>query len=128
MARGTVVITSAELADTPAGEIETLAVERGKAFRVRTPKLPISPNGTGDLFAALLVAARLRGADTPDALSHAASAIFAVLERTAASGSEEMRIVESAELLVHPQRKFECIAAGQVASSPDGAQHNSGSL
>ena len=86
MARGTVVVTSAELADTPEGEIETLAVERANAWRVRTPKLPISPNGTGDLFAALLVAARLRGADTPDALSHAASAIFAVLERTAASG------------------------------------------
>jgi pyridoxine kinase len=114
MARGTVVITSAELADTPEGEIETLAVERAKedfkAFRVRTPKLPISPNGTGDLFAALLVAARVRGFDTPDALSHAASAIFAVLERTAASGTEEMRIVESAEQLVHPERKFECIA------------------
>lgn len=116
MARGTVVITSAELADTPEGEIETLAVERAKedfkAFRVRTPKLPISPNGTGDLFAALLVAARVRGFDTPDALSHAASAIFAVLERTAASGTEEMRIVESAEQLVHPERKFKCIAVG----------------
>ena len=96
-----------------------MAVERANAWRVRTPKLPISPNGTGDLFAALLVAARVRGADTPDALSHAASAIFAVLERTAASGTEEMRIVESAELLVHPQRKFECIA---ISRSPDGAQ------
>ena len=72
---------------------------------MRTPKLPISPNGTGDLFAALLVAARVRGSDTPDALSHAASAIFAVLERTAARGTEEMRIVESAELLVHPKRR-----------------------
>ena len=112
MARGTVVITSAELADTPHGEIETLAIERANAWRVRTPKLPISPNGTGDLFAALLVAARLRGDGTPDALSHAASAIFAVLERTAASGTEEMRIVESAELLVHPKRRFEAVAVG----------------
>jgi len=43
-------LTSAELADTPEGEIETLAVERANAWRVRTPKLPISPNGTGDLF------------------------------------------------------------------------------
>jgi pyridoxine kinase len=77
---------------------------------VRTPKLPINPNGAGDLFAALLVAARVRGSDTPDALSHAASAIFAVLERTAAQGTEEMRIVDSAEQLVHPERKFECIA------------------
>ena len=108
-ARGptTVVITSAELADTPGGEIETLAVETSHAWRVRTPKLAISPNGTGDLFAALFVAARVRGAETPEALSHAASAIFAVLECTAARGTEEMRIVESAELLVHPKRKFE---------------------
>jgi pyridoxine kinase len=110
MARGTVVITSAELIDTPEGEIESLAVERANAWRVRTPKLPISPNGTGDLFAALLVAARVGGSATPDALSHAASAIFAVLERTAARGTEEMRIVENAEELVHPERKFECIA------------------
>ena len=112
IARGpsTVVVTSAELADTPDGEIETLAVERTNAWRVRTPKLPISPNGTGDLFAALFTSARVQDKPTPDALSHAASAISAVLERTAARGTEEMRIVESAERLVHPQRKFECIA------------------
>jgi pyridoxine kinase len=109
MARGpsTVVVTSAELADTPDGEIETLAMERSKAWRVRTPKLPISPNGTGDLFAALYVSARIRQADTPDALGHAASAVFAALERTAACGTEEMRIVESAEQLVHPKRRFD---------------------
>jgi pyridoxine kinase len=110
MARGTVVVTSAELADTPGGEIESVAVERAGAWRVRTPKLPISPNGTGDLFAALLAAAWVGGSSTPEALSHAASAIFAVLERTAARGTEEMRIVESAAQLVNPQRKFECIA------------------
>jgi pyridoxine kinase len=111
-ARGpsTVVVTSAELADTPNEEIETLAVEASSAWRVRTPKLPISPNGTGDLFAALFVSARIRGADTPEALSHAASAVFAVLERTAARGTEEMRIVESAEQLVHPKRRFEAVA------------------
>ena len=65
-------------------------------------RLPISPNGTGDLFAALLTAARVGGLNTPDALSHAASGIFAVLERTAAAGTEEMRIVESAAQLVKP--------------------------
>jgi pyridoxine kinase len=118
LARGpsTVVVTSAELADTPHDEIETLAVEQSnegvKAWRVRTPKLPISPSGTGDLFAALLVAARCTGADTPEALGHAASAIFAVLERTALRGTEEMRIVESAELLVHPKRRFDAVAVG----------------
>jgi pyridoxine kinase len=112
IARGpsTVVVTSAELTDTPADAIETLAIEATRAFRVRTPKVPISPNGTGDLFAALFVAARVQDKDTPQALSHAASAIFAVLERTAARGTEEMRIVESREELVKPPRQFEAIA------------------
>jgi pyridoxine kinase len=112
LARGpsTIVVTSAELDDLPDGQIETLAVERSKAWRVRTPKLPISPSGTGDLFAALFVAARLQEKDTPDALGHAASAIFAVLERTAISGTEEMRIVESAGLLAQPKRRFDAIA------------------
>ena len=110
----TIVVTSAELADTPDGEIETLAIEHSremlKAWRVRTPKLPNSPNGAGDLFAALYAAATVRGSDTPDALSHAASAIFAVLETTAARGTTEMRIVESAAALVHPQRRFDAVA------------------
>jgi pyridoxine kinase len=32
-----------------------------------------------------------------------------VLERTAAAGTEEMRIVESAEQLVHPTRRFDAV-------------------
>jgi pyridoxine kinase len=112
LARGpsTVVITSTELSDTPDGEIETLAVERSQSWRVRTPRLPISPSGTGDLFAALFAAARVQGAGTRDALGHAASAMFAVLERTAIRGTEEMRIVESAEQLVRPSRRFDAVA------------------
>jgi len=110
----TVIVTSAERSDTPDGEIETLAIDRSsegiKAWRAGTPKLPISPSGTGDLFAALLVAARVRGSNTPEALGHAVSATFAVLERTAIRGTEEMRIVESAELLVRPKRRFDPIA------------------
>ena len=112
MARGpsTVVVTSAELQDTPDGEIETVAVERTSAWRVGTAKLPISPSGTGDLFAALFAAARVLRKATPEALGHAASAIFAVLELTAARGTEEMRIVESARHLTHPTRRFHAVA------------------
>jgi len=33
-----------------------------------------------------------------------------VLERTAISGTEEMRIVESAELLTQPKRRFDAVA------------------
>ena len=117
MVRGpsTVVVTSAELLDTPDGQIETVAIERSskegfEAWRVRTPKLPISPSGTGDLFASLFVSARVRGSNTPEALGHAASGMSAVLERTAARGTEEMRIVESAGLLVNPPRRFDAVA------------------
>src|SRR5689334_15663372 len=95
MMRGpsTIVVTSAELADTQDHEMETLAVEgfeegsklKSRAWRVRTPKLPINPFGTGDLFASLFVSARVCGSDIPDALGHAASAIFAALERTDAA-------------------------------------------
>jgi pyridoxine kinase len=77
---------------------------------VRTPKLPISPSGTGDLFASLFVSALVRGSSTPAALSHAASATFAVLDRTAARGDTEMRIVEAAHALVDPVRRFDAIA------------------
>ncbi|MCS3449079.1 MULTISPECIES: pyridoxal kinase PdxY [Bradyrhizobium] len=117
MARGpaTVVITSAELAGTPRSEIETLAIERTQsdktyAWRVRTPRVPINPSGTGDLFAALFVAARARGLATPDALSHAASGIHGVLERTAQRGTEEMRIVESAGVMLDPKPRFAAVA------------------
>jgi pyridoxine kinase len=106
----TIVVTSAELADTQPGTVETIAIERASAWRVRTPRVPISPSGTGDLFASLLVSALVRGSNTPDALSHAASAAFAVLEHTAASGSHEMRIVEAAHALVNPPRRFDAIA------------------
>ena len=114
IARGptTVVVTSAELSGTPSDEIETLAIERAAAWRVRTPRVPISPNGTGDLFAALFCSARVRGQDTPQALAHAASGMFAVLERTRAVGTEEMRIVDSADDLVSPMRRFEAVAIG----------------
>jgi pyridoxine kinase len=106
---GTIVITSAELSGTPADEIETLAIERTRAFRVRTPRVAVSPNGTGDLFAALFSAARVLDKDTPDALAYAGSAMFAVLERTRAAGTEEMRIVESADELVNPKRRFDAV-------------------
>jgi len=105
-----VIVTSAELADTQQGQIEMVAIERASVWRVSTPKLPISPSGTGDLFASLLVSARVRGSDIREALVHAASATFAVLECTAARGTEEMRIVEAAPLLAHPLRRFEAIA------------------
>jgi pyridoxine kinase len=105
----TVVVTGAQLADTPQDWLDTIAIEGSSAWRLGTPKLPIRPFGTGDLFAALFVASLFGGSDTKGALQEAVSAVFAVLERTEATGTEEMRIVETASLLVQPVRRFEAV-------------------
>ncbi len=107
--RRQVVVTSAELADTPEGAIETLAITGDAAWRLATPRLPIAPSGTGDLFAGLLVSALVRGAALPDALAEAGSAIHAVLETTRAAGTAEMRIVAAAAGIVRPPRRFEAV-------------------
>ena len=104
-----VIVTSAQLADTPEDRLDTIAIEGSSAWRVSTPKLPIRPSGTGDLLSSLLVASLIRGTDTPGALVEAVSATFAVLEYTAAARTEEMRIVEAAALLRDPPRRFEAI-------------------
>ena len=57
-----------------------------------------------------VAAARMRGLATPDALSHAASGIHGVLVRTAERGTEEMRIVESAGVMLDPRPRFAAVA------------------
>jgi len=42
-------------------------------------------------------------------MSEAVSATFAVIDQTAAAGSQEMRIIESASCLSSPPRFFEAI-------------------
>ena len=110
-ARGpsTVVVTGAQLADTPEDRVDTVAIEGSSVWRLSTPRLPIRPFGTGDLFSSLFVSSLVLGSDTRGALEDAVSATFAVLERTMAAGTEEMRIVESASLLSHPLCRFEAI-------------------
>lgn len=114
----TVVVTGAQLADTPRDRLDTIAIEASSAWRLGTPKLPIHPFGTGDLFAALFVASLFGGSDTRAALEEAVSAVFSVLERTEAAGTEEMGIVETAASLARPVRRFEAIAVGSSEEEP----------
>jgi pyridoxine kinase len=110
-ARGpsTVVVTGARLADTSEDQLDTIAIEGSSVWRLSTPKFPIRSSGAGDLFSSLFVSSLVRGSDTRGALEDAVSTTFAVLERTAAAGTEEMRIVESASLFVQPPSRFEAI-------------------
>lgn len=81
-----VAATSLQLDDTPAGALDILAGDEVGLWRVRTPNLPISVNGSGDLFAALFFHHWLETHDTPEALSRAAAAVYAVVKATLDSG------------------------------------------
>ena len=83
-----------------------LASDASGRFRLRTPRLPIMPNGAGDALAALFFAHFLSTGSAAEALSLAASSLFGVLSRTAEEGSREMLLVAAQSEFVKPSRVF----------------------
>jgi pyridoxine kinase len=88
-----VIVTGCTLADTPTGQVETMFCAGGKLSRFATPRLPIRPCGTGDLFAGLVAAQLVKGAAAEAAVRHAVDTVFAVLVRTRERGAEEMELI-----------------------------------
>jgi pyridoxine kinase len=101
-----ILVTSLHTEETPPDAIDLVASDATGAFRVRTPKLPISVNGAGDAIAALFFAHHLRTGAAADALSRAASSIFGLLRRTAEAGSREILLVDAQEEFVNPSHVF----------------------
>ena len=77
-----VLVTSLAVDDTPADAVDMLAADAAGAWRLRTPRLPMAANGTGDTIAALFLLHILRTRSTAQALAAAASAVFGLLRRT----------------------------------------------
>ncbi len=100
------LVTSLTLDDTPDDAVDLLAAAGHELLRLRTPKLPISVNGAGDMIAALFFVHLLSGAGLAGALARAASSTFGVLERTAAAGSREILSIEAQDEIVTPTRLF----------------------
>ncbi len=107
-ARGPRVIvgTSLQLDDTPVGALDILAGDEAGLWRVRTPNLPISVNGSGDIFAALFFHHWLETHGAPEALSRAASSVYAVVKATLASGSGELSLIAAQDELTRPSQLF----------------------
>ncbi len=120
----TVLVTSvegltAEVTDRPrsdgalmskADEIAMLAVDPTGAYLVRTPRLPISVNGAGDVTAALFLAHLPSGVQA--ALARVASSVHAILRRTSESGAREIQLIEAQEEIAHPACEFEVVKIG----------------
>lgn len=107
----TVLVTSVERPDRPAGTIEMLAVDDRGAWIVQTPRIAMKANGSGDVTAALFTAHYLRTGDAADALARTTSSVFDLLERTHASGERELQLIESQDAYANPRLQF---AAQQV--------------
>ena len=107
-ARGPRVVaaTSLQLDDTPADALDILAEDEAGLWRVRTPKLPISVNGSGDLFAALFFHHWLETHETRDALSSAAASVYAVVKATFESGTRELSLIAAQDELTRPSQLF----------------------
>lgn len=103
-----VMVTSLTRSDAPDDSIEMLLDGPDGAFLVATPRLDLSPmpNGAGDCVAALFLAKFLETGDGQLALSHAASAIYAVFRATRDAGQRELQIIAAQDQLVHPSRYF----------------------
>lgn len=103
-----VVVTSLERPETPADKMEMLAVAADAAWLVETPRLvfPVAPNGSGDATAALFTAFYLEDRAIENALSRTASAIYAVMEATLASGERELALIKIQDRLADPRRSF----------------------
>jgi len=102
----TVLVTSVEVEDTPEDRLDLVVVSDAGAWRTRTPRLAIAPNGAGDLTTAVFLAHLLDGLPVDDVLVRTTSAVFAVVEATAAAGDRELHVVQAQDRLAHPREEF----------------------
>ncbi len=102
-----ILVTSLQTMETPEDAIDLLGSDASGCFRLRTPKLPLTVNGTGDAIAALFFAHYLRSGRIDQALAQSASSIFGVLARTAEVGTREIQLIAAQDELVTPSRVFD---------------------
>ena len=101
-----VLVTSVLVEDTAPDSIDVVAVSDAGAWAVTTPLLPISPNGCGDVTAALYLAHLTSTGSPARALSLTTSSVFAVLEATLAAGTREIQLVAAQEAIAAPPEAF----------------------
>lgn len=93
------VVTSCVFHDTPDGSLENIVFEEKKRTRLVSPRLPIVPVGTGDLFTGLLTANLARGRNLGDATRNATAVVLAMLRHTISVGEHEMQFGSSIDML-----------------------------
>ena len=99
-----VAVTSVPFA---AGQIGTVVVTREGAWATRAARLENVPNGSGDLFAALYLAARLKSEAPGLALARASSSVDCILRASAGERADEMTLIARQSDLAEPAHWLE---------------------
>lgn len=98
------VVTGCAFPDTPGGMLENVVFDGASPVRLPSPRLPVVPVGTGDLYAGVLTANLVRGASLRTAARDAAAVVLNVLRHTLAAGTHEMQLGSAVSALM-PQGK-----------------------
>lgn len=103
-----ILVTSLTRQEADQNQIEMLLSCSDEVLLVATPRLemPIAPNGSGDMTAAIFLAKFLETNDTAESLAHTAAAIYAVFCKTRQLQQRELAIIQAQEEIVAPSRKF----------------------
>jgi pyridoxine kinase len=87
--------------------LDVVAVSDDGAWVVTTPLLPITPNGGGDITAALYLAHLHTSGSPATALGATVSSVFAVLDATHRIGTRELQLVAAQDAIADPPMDFE---------------------
>jgi pyridoxine kinase len=101
-----VLVTSVLSGGAP-DALDVVAVSDEGAWAVTTPRLPIAPNGCGDVTAALYLAHLRTTGSAPLAVARTTASIFAVLEATIAAGTREIQLIAAQDAIASPPERFE---------------------
>ena len=101
-----VLVTSVLHGDVPPDSLDVVAVSDAGAWAVTTPLLPITPNGCGDVTAALYLAHLWTTGSPATALERTTASVFAVLEATLAAGTREIQLVAAQDAIADPPATF----------------------
>jgi pyridoxine kinase len=102
-----VLVTSVLHGDVPDERLDVVAVSDDGAWAVETPLLPITPNGCGDVTAALYLAHLRTTGSAAEALARTTSSVYGILEATIAAGTREIQLVSAQEAIAVPPMSFE---------------------
>lgn len=103
----TVLVTSVKRPETPADQIEMLAVDGERAFLLSTPLLPVKRNGSGDVTAALFTGHYVETHDVKEALRRTASSVYELLRTTYEAESTELQLIQAQDAFAHPSMQFQ---------------------